>query len=433
MVDDTDIYDVAIAGGGLVGLAAALTLAAAGYRVAVIERQPAQRVRGDLGYDIRSVALTAASKDLLCELADLEREDMAPIKAMHVWEHDGAGALRFTPPDGTDNLAWVAENSAVVTCLWRARLGKARLIKAAESRVTFFVPASVTALAATSDFVTLTFRDGENGTGNCTEGALRARLAIAADGADSRLRSLAGARVRREPAPKSGAQMAVATVARTRHPHRNIAWQRFGATGPVALLPLADERSVSIIWSVAESVGLQLRDLTDENFKATLTNETEQVCGGFEAIDRRFFFPLQQTLATDFNPMQRVILAGDAARTLHPLAGQGVNIGLEDVRAIATVLGTGTSASTGTGKNKEKLTDPGALNRWRDYADNRRRRSKMMLGLMRGLLTAYCGARAGNPWMRLARNTAVRCIDSSPAVKAQLVREAFGLGPLASQ
>ena len=423
MVDDTDIYDVAIAGGGLVGLAAALTLAAAGYRVAVIERQPAQRVRGSLGYDIRSVALTAASKDLLCELADLEREDLAPIKAMHVWEHDGAGALRFTPPDGIDNLAWVAENSAVVTCLCQA----------AESRVTFFVPASVTALAATSDFVTLAFRDGENG----TEGALRARLAIAADGADSRLRSLAGARVRREPAPKSGAQMAVATVARTRRPHRNIAWQRFGATGPVALLPLADERSVSIIWSVAESVGLQLRNLTDENFKATLTNETEQVCGGFEAIDRRFFFPLQQTLATDFNPMQRVILAGDAARTLHPLAGQGVNIGLEDVRAIATALGTDTdasaSASASASARKEKTTDPGACNRWRSYADNRRRRSKLMLGLMRGLLTAYCGARAGNPWMRLARNTAVRCIDSSPAVKAQLVREAFGLGPLASQ
>ena len=434
MVEDVEIFDAATVGGGIVGLSAALTLAAAGYRVAVVERQPATRVTGDLGYDLRTVALSPASVSFLDELVGSRREptdgessghaprvaDLAPIETMRVWEHDGAGELRFAATNGRtahareeqapahgDALAWVAENSALVTRLWQA----------AENRVTFLVPASLTALATGDDFVTLVYRREDDG----AERQLRTRLAIAADGAESRLRELAGTRMRIEASPKSGPQCALATVARTRDPHRNTAWQRFGATGPVALLPLAGERSVAVIWSVAESVGAGPRDLDDAQFQAALGNETEHVCGGFDAVDRRFFFPLQQALATDFNPMPRVILAGDAARTLHPLAGQGVNIGLEDVRAIASALGT--SGAKG---------DLGAANRWRGYADSRRRRSKLMLALMRGLLAAYCGPLADNPWMRLARNATVRCIDSSPSAKAQLVREAFGLGPLAS-
>ena len=445
MVEDLEIFDAATVGGGIVGLSAALTLAAAGYRVAVVERQPATRVTGDLGYDLRTVALSPASVSFLDELVGSRREptdgessgraprvaDLAPIETMRVWEHDGAGELRFTAPNraaarlreerasvaGEDPLAhetsspnplaWVAENSALVTRLWQA----------AENRVTFLVPASLTALATGDDFVTLVYRREDDG----AERQLRTRLAIAADGTESRLRELAGTRMRIEASPKSGPQCALATVARTRDPHRNTAWQRFGATGPVALLPLAGERNVAVIWSVAESVGARLRDLDDAQFQAALGNETEHVCGGFDAVDRRFFFPLRQALATDFNPMPRVILAGDAARTLHPLAGQGVNIGLEDVRAIASALGTGGDKG-----------DLGAANRWRGYADSRRRRSKLMLALMRGLLAAYCGPLADNPWMRLARNATVRCIDSSPSAKAQLVREAFGLGPLAS-
>ena len=416
MAHEADIVDAAVVGGGIVGLAAALAVAAAGHRVAVVERQLPARRRGTLGYDIRTVALTATAVDFLDSLGGIDRRRLAAIEAMRVWEHDGAGSLRFdharegaAPAEATATLsgalAWVAENSDLVMRLWQA----------AQSRVAVVAPASVTALVPTSDSVTLVCRREDHG----TEHRLRTRLAIAADGADSRLRELAGATIRREPQPRSGAQCAVATVVHTRRPHRNTAWQRFGATGPVALLPLAKERSMAVIWSVAETVGARLRDLNDGQFIAALDKETENACGGIVAVDARLAFPLRQTLASDLNPMPRVILAGDAARTLHPLAGQGVNIGLEDVRAIAAEAGV-------------RRDDLGAAERWRGYATQRRRRSKLMLALMRGLLSAYCGSFASNPWLRLARNSAVRCIDSSTAAKAQLLREAAGLGPLAS-
>ena len=416
MIEETDIVDAAVVGGGIVGLAAALAVAAAGHRVAVVERELPARRRGELGYDIRTVALTATAVDFLDRLDGIDKRRLAAIETMRVWEHDGASSLRFdraqdgvAPAEATATpsrvLAWVAENSDLVMRLWQA----------ARTRVAMVAPASVTALVPASDCVTLVCRrEGDGG-----ERLLRTRLAIAADGADSRLRELAGATIRREPQPTSGAQCAVATVVRTRCPHRNTAWQRFGATGPVALLPLVEECSMAVIWSVAESVGARLRDLNDDQFIAALDKETENACGGIEAVDARLAFPLRQTLASDLNPMPRVILAGDAARTLHPLAGQGVNIGLEDVRAIAAEAGI-------------RRDDLGATERWRGYATQRRRRSKLMLALMRGLLSAYCGSFASNPWLRLARNSAVRCIDSSAAAKAQLLREAAGLGPLAS-
>ena len=212
-------------------------------------------------------------------------------------------------------------------------------------------------------------------------------------------------------------QRALATIAKTRRPHGDTAWQRFGATGPVALLPLTDERHVAVIWSASESVSARLAALDDAAFVAALTDETEGIMDGFEAVDRRVSFPLRQTLATDLNPSPRTLIIGDAARTLHPLAGQGVNVGLEDVRALAAHAATG--------------GDLGALGRWRDFARARRVRSKVMMAAMRALLAAYCGAHAANPWIRLARNATIRGIDASPKVKAHLIREAFGLGPFA--
>ena len=108
--------------------------------------------------------------------------------------------------------------------------------------------------------------------------------------------------------------------------------------------------------------------------------------GDFLAVDQRLSFPVRQALAADFNPNPRTLVIGDAARTLHPLAGQGVNLGIEDVRAL---VGNATRA------------DLGAPGRWRGFARERRTRSKLMMASKRALLAAYCGPHAGNPWMRL--------------------------------
>ena len=389
------VYDAAVVGAGIVGLAAAVALARGGYRIALVERTPPQRLRGALGFDLRSVALTPASADFLRALGGVEQTDLAPIKAMHVWECDGSGSLGF---EGDGALAFVGENSVVTTRLW----------KVAEDCLDILPRASVSGLAQSRRSMLLTGSD------------VAARLVIGADGANSVVRKLADSTLRHEPPHRGGPQRAVATVGRTSKCHRSRAYQRFGRSGPVALLPLRDgsesERAVSVIWSTSETENQRLLSLDDESFRRALGDETEGVLGDFVAVDRRLSFPVRQTLAADFNPNPRTLLIGDAARTLHPLAGQGVNVGLEDVRALVA---------------HATHADLGAPGRWRSFSRERRTRSKLMMASMRALLAAYCGPRAGNPWMRVARNAGVRFIDAAPGVKAQLIREAMGIGPMA--
>lgn len=387
-------YDVVVVGGGVVGLASALALAAAGREVAVVERAPPCRRRGALGSDLRSVALTPASVEFLRSMVGGLERGLAPVLTMRVWEHDGAGALRFGRAGAP--LAWVAENSVLATSLWRAVADRADC-----------VPAALASLTRASDAAILELDNGVR---------LRARLVVAADGPHSLIRR-AATTLRSERPPRNGPEQAVATVARLAAPHQSTAWQCFGATGPVALLPLAEARTASVIWSGATASQEALLTLDDDDFRAALAARTEGVAGGVVAVDRRLSFPIAQTLAADLNPWPRLVLAGDAARTLHPLAGQGVNVGLEDARQIAATAGAS--------------GDPGADGRWRAYAAARRRRSKLMISAMGGLRAAYCRGAEG-PWTRLARNAAIRRIAKAPLVRARLVHEAMGLGPLAA-
>ena len=422
------VYDAAVVGAGIVGLAAAVALARDGHRIALVERTPPERLRGALGFDLRSVALTPASADFLRALGGVEETDLTPIEAMHVWEYDGSGSLRFERDDALDSLngadvharrargttvgiasgrpvergplALVAENSVLAARLWGVAADCLDIIS----------PASVIGLAQGPDALVLEGPD------------VAARLVIGADGANSIVRKLANTCLRYEPPYRIGSQHAIATVARAARPHGNIAFQRFGRSGPVALLPLRDgaepglHQIVSVIWSTSETDNLRLQSLDDETFRRALTEETEGAVGDFDAVDRRLSFPVRQALVADFNPNPRTLVIGDAARTLHPLAGQGVNVGLEDVRALVA------------GANRSDLGAPG---RWRGFNRQRRTRSKLMMASMRALLAAYCGPHAGNPWMRLARNASVRLIDGAEGIKAQLIREAMGLGPLA--
>ena len=415
-------YDAVVVGGGVVGLATALAVADGGRRVALVERDPPRRVRGALGSDLRTVALTPASVGFLRSLGANLDGALAPINAMRVWEHDGGGMLRFDSADVRPRptpLAWVAENSAVATTLWALTRG----------RVTS-VSGRLAALSQEPDQIRLELDGGE---------ALAARLVIGADGPESAVRTLTGAALRRRSPPARKRQRAIATIARLAKPHRGTAWQRFGETGPVALLPLAEERTVSVIWSGSAAEQEARLALDDAGFLAALRAATENAGGGAIAVDERLSFPVGQALA-DFNPWPRVVLAGDAARILHPLAGQGVNLGLEDARHVAAL-------ATAEG---DAFGDP----RWRGYAQARRRRAKTMLGASWGLLAAYSddglaaafqatwprgrhrqpagdGTASQGPWLRWARNTVIRGIDAAPAVKAQLVREAMGVGPLA--
>ena len=374
-------------GAGIVGLAAALAIAQRGLRVALLERAAPQRVRTALGFDPRTVALTPPAVDFLVQLGVWDDAIAAPIRGMRVWEAEGTAAMHFG--DGR-TLAHVVENSALTERMWRA----------AQERVDVRCPMHVTKYAEQGGSATLSGDD----TG------VEAQLVLAADGAAGGVGELAGARVRRS----RPMQHAVVSVAQCQREHEDVAWQRFGTDGTVvALLPLVDPGYRALIWSLPGHRQQTAMAWNDDAFCRVLNDETE-TAAEVSAVGPRFAFPLAQGLVADVNPSQRLLVLGDAARTLHPMAGQGVNLGLEDVRALLPRLPDG---------------DLGAKAAWRRFAADRRTRSKLMLGLHSALLAAYG---ANGPLARAARNMGVRFLDRNAPIKAQLVREAMGVGALST-
>ncbi len=384
---DIDRYDVAVVGAGLVGAAAALTLGRSGFRVALIDRRRPCAATGELGFDIRSIALSRPSLDLIG--IDIPA---SPIDQMCVWEEHGGGRIKFSATEAdVDALAWMVESSRACVALFD-ECNRMPDVDWIEGVVTGIVPEDTG--------TTLEFDNR----------SVAARLLVAADGADSRVRELSGTGL----IDRGGADAAVATVVRVERAHRGIAYQRFSDTGPLALLPLADASCCAVIWSTERSRARQLASLDDTAFCAALEDTSELVLGRIAKIDRRFVFPLPQRVVRDFNPAPGILFIGDAAHTLHPLAGQGVNLGLEDVAGIAD----------GAQREPDDLGRPG---RWRGFALRRRARAEVMIGLMRAFRDGYSYPGPVGRWIR---NSGVRMIDSAPAIKRQLVREAMGAGVL---
>ena len=383
-----DLYDAVVVGAGLVGAAAALTLGRIGLRVVLIDHRLPRQAVGELGFDVRSVALSQQSIDLM----DVEI-DASPIDEMCVWEEHGGSRITFSASEAqVEALAWMIESSRACVALCDACDGIST-VDWIEGSVSGFVPGST---AVTVEL------------GNRS---VSTRLLIGADGADSNVRKLVGTGM----ADRSGGDAALATVVRVEHAHRRVAYQRFSETGPLALLPLADPRCCAVIWSTAQDKAHALAALDDTVLAAALEGASELVLGRIEKIDRRFVFPLPQRIVRDFNPAPRVLFIGDAAHTLHPLAGQGVNLGLEDVASIAE------EAQRDSG-------DLGRPGRWRGFALRRRTRAEMMIALMTGFREGYA---YGGPFGRWIRNSGVRMIDAAPGIKRRLVREAMGVGVLA--
>lgn len=376
-------------GAGIVGLAAALGLAQRGLRVVLLERAAPERVRSALGFDPRTVALAPPAVALLKHLGVWDDAGAAAIDRMKVWEEEGTATLHF----GTgETLAHVVENSALTERMWSA----------AQECVDVRCPFHVAGYNELEASAALSGDDDAPG--------VEARLVLAADGASGGVGELAGARMRRS----RPVQHAIVSVVHCQREHEGVALQRFGAHGSVlALLPLADPCHRALIWSLPTLRQKAAMAWDDDAFCRALNDETEATAevGG---VGPRFTFPLRQGLAADVNPSQRLLMLGDAARTLHPMAGQGVNVGLEDVRALLARLPDG------------DLAPPGA---WRRFAADRRARSKLMLGLHAALLAAY-GAKA--PLVRALRNMGVRFLDGNAPIKAQIVREAMGIGALAT-
>jgi len=386
--------DVAVVGGGMVGAAAALALARAGFSTALLEARAPAAWDADAEVDLRVVGLAPSSVMLLDELGvwtSIREARAGPYSHMHVWDAESGAAIDFdAASEGRDRLGYIVENNLVQWMLWQA-------LEAAGVRR--LCPVAVKGFEAREDRIQLELADG---------GTLTAGLLVAADGAASPLRQLAGIGTR----GRDYAQRAVVAHVATERPHEDTAWQRFLPGGPLALLPLADGRS-SVVWSLPEAEARRVLALDEHAFLDELGVASDFRLGRIVATTPRAAFPLKLQLAERYQA-DRFVLLGDAAHAVHPLAGQGVNLGLRDVAELRDTLIDARAAGR----------DIGAAHVLRRYA--RRRRSADTLDALGfdALARIYAWQ---SPVLVAARGAGVRLLDRLAPLKRKLSEHAAGL------
>lgn len=312
-----DAFDAIVVGGSTVGAAVALALSRLGLDVALVDRTAHQPQDPAAPLDPRVVAVSPGSRALLRELqawGEIPAERLAPFDRMQVVS--GGGRVEFSAGDhGLDALGWIAEIPALNTALWRV-IERSR-------RIRVFAPAEIASIVTIESDAApakLTLGNGDR---------IEARMLVGADGATSAVRRAAGIATTVD----HYNQRAVVAPLETECPNPGLAWQRFTTVGPLALLPLPGGAS-SLVWSVHESEAERLTGLDPEAFIAELNEHAiDPPCGAIVSTGDRHALPLVRRQSSRF-AHGAVALVGDAARSVHPLAGQGLNLGLTDVASL---------------------------------------------------------------------------------------------------
>ncbi len=389
----TQTYDVAIVGGGMVGLATAIGLAEANLNVVVIDAGQTEAVSGEPR--LRVSAINKASERLLTNLGAWQYIDQArtaPYQKMAVWDKDGLGKIAFDAASISEpSLGAIIENQSISYALAK---------RTSElTNITHLEGQRLERIAFGERESWLTLDNGEN---------LSAALVVAADGANSWVRTQCQI-------PLTfwdyGHHAIVATI-RTSQPHEDTARQVFLADGPLALLPLYEDNLCSIVWSVSPQEAERLLALSPEEFSKALTAASDGRLGICELVSERQSHPLRMRYARHF-ARHRLLLAGDAAHTIHPLAGQGVNLGFLDAASIIETV----SELHDAGKDLGDYANLRALERWR------KAEAIEMISAMEGFKRLFAGS---NLVKKALRDLGLNLIDNVAGLKTVFIKQAIG-------
>ncbi|ALE52315.1 2-octaprenyl-3-methyl-6-methoxy-1,4-benzoquinol hydroxylase [Candidatus Thioglobus autotrophicus] len=379
-------YDIIIVGGGMVGQAFALSMAKTDYKIAIIEpNNPNPELQAD--YHTRVSAITPTSEKLLKNISawDLIKRKHA-FSHTSVWDQNSHGSLDFHAQDeNLDHLGHIIENDVIQSALFSAL----------EKTDVEFINAKVTTLEKTTTGYQVQL---DNNT------ALACQLLIGADGARSRVRDLASI----EFSENDYQQKAIVCNIKSLQGFKDTTWQRFLSDSIIALLPLS-EHQASIVWSAENTLADELMQLSKEAFAKRLSAGVEYRFGEFELVSDIQAFPLIERSAKDY-VQENLALIGDAAHNIHPLAGQGVNLGFSDIIELSQQLQS----------SSKPLGDYSTL---RNYARARRLDNELMAKTMTGLNWIY---KENNEPLRWLRGFGMNIINENPTLKSFLQKHALG-------
>ncbi len=404
-------FDVIIVGAGMVGATLAVLLLTGKHtrclKIAIVDAaDPAPRFEAT-NFDPRVVALSKQSERLLKGMdvwQSVLNERACPYYQMNIWDAEGTGNIQFHAEDiHEENLGHIVESSLLVRALHEK-------LQQNES-LTYFKPYRVKDYSSSQQRNTLLLETTEQ-----QQLSVCAPLVVAADGAHSKLRELAGIKTREW----DYGHTAIVTTVKHQQAHQNCCWQRFTQQGPIAFLPLQqadrpqgdDQHYSSLVWSAETELAKALMALDERAFCVSLSREFESRLGNVESCANRFAIPLRQRHAVDYI-CEGMALVGDAAHTIHPLAGQGVNLGLYDAQALAAEIARVCERGV-------PLSDGSLLRR---YQRARKTHNLSAMVTMEGFKRLFA---ADQPAIRCLRNTGMSFFNSQLYLKKQLARVAAG-------